>query len=121
MELSSKQFVIQQHQTPKGIHWDLMLQADQALLTWRLSVPPKQISNEEASAQKIADHPLRFLTYEGPVQNQTGSVKIADTGTCTIEETQNALQIALNGQILHGNFILKEIRKQDWIFQKAGN
>ena len=96
-----------------------MLQAGQALWTWRLSAPPKQISDQEVAAQKIADHPLRFLTYEGPVQNQTGSVTIADTGTCTIEETQDVLKIVLNGKILHGHFTLTKIRENEWIFQKA--
>lgn len=80
---SQKQFVIQQHTTPDGVHWDLMLEMDDCLWTWRLNVPPTEIKNKPISAERIHDHPLRFLTYEGPVQNNTGKVKITDKGTYT--------------------------------------
>jgi len=83
MESSQKQFVIAEHTTPNGVHWDLMLEMDDCLWTWRLNVPPVEIKNKPISAERIHDHSLRFLTYEGPVQNNTGSVKIADKGTYT--------------------------------------
>jgi hypothetical protein len=83
MDNSQKKFVIQQHTTPDGVHWDLMLKKDDCLWTWRLNVPPNQIKDQSITAERIADHPLQFLTYEGPVQNGTGNVKIADKGTYT--------------------------------------
>ena len=78
-----KQFVIQQHTTPNGVHWDLMLEMNNCLWTWRLNTPPEKITNAPVSAERIQDHPLRFLTYQGPVQNGTGQVKITDKGTYT--------------------------------------
>lgn len=82
---TQKQFVIQQHTTPDGVHWDLLLEMDDCLWTWRLNTPPAEIKNQPIGAERIHDHPLRFLTYEGPVQNNTGRVTIADKGTYTIQ------------------------------------
>lgn len=84
METAAKQFVISEHTTKNGVHWDLMLEMHDYLWTWRLNVPPEKITDTPVSAEPIFDHSPRFLTYEGPVQNGTGRVKIADKGTCTL-------------------------------------
>ena len=34
-----KQFVVAEHTTPNGVHWDLMLEMDDCLWTWRLNTP----------------------------------------------------------------------------------
>ena len=83
MKNTKKQFVISEHTTPDSVHWDLMLEMDDCLWTWRLHVPPDEIKNQSIGAERIHDHPLRFLTYEGPVQNNTGRVKIFDKGMYT--------------------------------------
>ena len=104
-----KQFVISEHTTPTGAHWDLMLEMDDTLWTWRLKIPPAEIKNEPIGAERISDHPLRFLTYEGPVQNSTGRVKIADKGPCQIiEQTENTLVFESQGTILKGTFSLSK-------------
>ena len=82
-----KQFVIHEHTTPDGVHWDLMLEMDDCLWTWRLNTPPAEIKDEPIPAERIHDHPLRFLTYEGPVQNNAGQVTIADKGTYNVIPT----------------------------------
>lgn len=100
-----KRFVIQQHTTTEGVHWDLMLEMDDCLWTWRLNTPPAEIKNDPIGAERIHDHPLRFLTYEGPVQNKTAQVKIADKGTYRLcEQTDNTLLLKLHGTILNGNY-----------------
>ncbi|MEN8127501.1 MAG: DNA polymerase ligase N-terminal domain-containing protein [Planctomycetota bacterium] len=103
-----KQFVIQQHTTPEGVHWDLMLEADNTLWTWRLNVPPAEMGDEPIGAERIADHRLRFLTYEGPVQSNTGQVRIADKGTYTENRVGTAhptcLTLELHGTILNGTY-----------------
>jgi hypothetical protein len=104
---TQKQFVIQEHTTPSGVHWDLMLETEDTLWTWRLNTPPAEIKNEALGAERIGDHPLRFLTYEGPVQNSTGQVTIADKGTCSLrEQIENSLLINMQGEMLKGEFIL---------------
>ena len=109
MNNSQKQFVISEHTTPDDVHWDLMLQMDDVLWTWRLNIPPAEIKNEPISAKRIADHPLRFLTYEGPVQNNTGHVTIADHGPYQIiEQIENALVFKSQGTILKETFSLSK-------------
>jgi len=110
-----KQFVISRHTTPDGVHWDLMLDMDTVLWTWRLNSPPAEIKNEPITAKRIGDHSRRFLTYEGPVQNNTGQVKIADKGIYSLyEQVDNSLLIDVQGEILKGQFIFFETECTLW-------
>jgi len=102
-----QQYVIQEHTTAADTHWDLMLEMGPALWTWRLPVRPEQIGNEAVQAQRISDHPLRFLNYEGPVQHGTGYDRISDKGhfrICT--QTPDRLTVELSGRVLQGRFTL---------------
>lgn len=114
-------FVIQEHTRPEGVHWDLMLQSGDVLRTWRLGIGPEQIQNEPVPAKKIADHPLRFLSYEGPVQNNTASVKIADRGNfAIIEQTEKEISFEATGQILKGKFQLQLQQNNLWLLSRIG-
>jgi hypothetical protein len=115
--VETARFVIQEHTTPDGVHWDLMLERQGTLLTFRLPVPPAQAASAPTAATKIHDHPLRFLAYEGPVQNHTGRVRIADRGTLEIKtETEDRLTVVLAGEILRGVFSLIRTRDAEWTF-----
>lgn len=108
-------FVIQQHTTPSGVHWDLMLEHEDVLWTWRLEVRPEAIGNATVSAERIFDHAMRFLNYEGPVQNGTGRVQISDKGTLqwhTLSSSQLTCQ--LNGRILKGSYRLTLQNESMW-------
>jgi hypothetical protein len=116
-----KSFVIQEHSTPDGGHWDLMLQIEDTLWTWRLHHPPQHIQDTPIPAEKIADHPLRFLSYEGPVQNHIGSVKIADKGNFTLlEQTEKEISFETAGQILKGKFQLHLQHNNFWLLSRIG-
>lgn len=85
----------------------MMLEVGQTLWTWRMTCPPENIGNSPLPLEKIADHPLRFLTYEGPVQNNTGTVHITDCGVFeSLSWTPESLTIHFNGQHLKGRFVL---------------
>jgi hypothetical protein len=111
----SSRFVVQEHTTPDGVHWDLMLEKADVLTTFRLKQPPQAASNGAVRAVRIFDHPLRFLTYEGPVQKGTGKVRIVDRGTCClIDEADNAITLTVQGEILQGGFTLTRIEGTSW-------
>ncbi|MFK7768051.1 MAG: DNA polymerase ligase N-terminal domain-containing protein [Mariniblastus sp.] len=71
-------------------HWDLMLEHDGVLLTWALREPfgtlgstrisspssgdPKK-ARQIISAEKLADHRLAYLEFEGQISGDRGSVK----------------------------------------------
>ena len=115
--MSSQRFVIQKHTKSGSSHWDMMVQKGDFLQTWRLDKEPRQIhlQNTPAKAEKIFDHPLKFLTYEGPVNKGKGRVKIADAGTYKIiNQDAGKIEMELAGEILKGKFILTHIAENGW-------
>src|SRR5262245_17631602 len=77
-------FVVLRHETPPGYrrpaHFDLMLEEGGVLRTWALeSLPP--VGGEPIPAERLPDHRLDYLDYEGPVSGDRGSVSRVDFGT----------------------------------------
>ena len=72
-----------------------------------MECPPAEAGKTPLPLLKLADHPIRFLTYEGPVQNQTGRVRIADQGTFELAaQTPDKLTVHFDGHTLKGAFTL---------------
>ena len=116
-----KKFVIQEHSSDEGVHWDFMLESGQILETYRLDNEPKDMLKKETNGVKIFDHQLKFLTYHGPVNNGRGSVAVVESGTYRIisrDETKIELKIA--GQTLDGNCTLTKIKNDNWRFGVIG-
>jgi len=112
-----KKFVMQKHTKMGNVHWDLMLELGNTLKTYRLTLPPEKLLQNTTPAVKILDHPLRFLTYEGSVNNGKGSVHIADTGTYQLLNDDNKHQLLqLDGKTLKGSFTLNHIKDDNWQF-----
>ncbi len=113
--MKDKRFVIQEHQTSEGVHWDLMLECGEVLSTFRLEQGPAQVLVQPVGAEKIFDHPLRFLSYEGPVQQGTGRVHLVERGIYhEIESQDDRLVLDLSGTILEGRFTLARIGQTEW-------
>jgi hypothetical protein len=116
----AKKFVVHEHTRNSETHWDLMLESGNALKTWRIDAPPGCIGKEPTPAEKIFDHDVKFLTYQGPVNNGLGSVCIIDEGTFEIlDETQKKIRLHLRGKILYGTFALEHIAQEQWRFFKS--
>jgi hypothetical protein len=120
MSRKDKKFVIQEHTTGKNVHWDFMLEWGEKLQTYRLDRAPEEIRNQPVDAVKIFDHPLKFLTYQGPVNKGRGSVRIVEAGTYKItNQAHSRIELNLSGQILKGNFLLTCLKEANWrFFQK---
>ncbi len=99
------------------MHWDVMVQCGDVLWTWRAACVPTA-SAASLPLEKIADHPLRFLTYEGPVQNHTGQVRRIDAGACLLKKKSNSLCIDFQGQLLRGAFVLENIGASGWVLRR---
>ncbi|MDO8302994.1 MAG: DNA polymerase ligase N-terminal domain-containing protein [Sedimentisphaerales bacterium] len=120
MNAAAKKFVVQEHTRSSETHWDLMLESGGILRTWRINTPPQHISNKPTSAEKIFDHDIKFLTYQGPVNNGLGSICIVDEGTFeTLDETQETIRLHLRGKILFGTFALENIEHDHWRFFRS--
>jgi bifunctional non-homologous end joining protein LigD len=113
----ANRFVIQEHTTPEGVHWDLMIEKGGVLATFRLSQSPEHARDHAIEAVRIFDHPLRFLTYEGPVQKGTGKVRIVEAGTCRLlDESEDRIALDLQGTLLQGSFTLMRLGGATWEF-----
>ena len=100
-------FVVQEHTTPDGVHWDLMLETGQTLTTFRLAERPEDVLRHAVKAVRIADHAMRFLTYEGPVQKGTGKVRIVERGTYRrLDDRDDIITLDVQGAVLQGSFTL---------------
>jgi bifunctional non-homologous end joining protein LigD len=112
---SNKRFVVQEHKKESEMHWDLMLEADEILQTYRLEIEPYKLISQQSMAVRIFDHPLKFLTYEGSVNKGKGSVRIVESGTYEVlsEEKEN-IKLILHGQILEGTLVFTRINEDGW-------
>ncbi|MFZ0034353.1 MAG: DNA polymerase ligase N-terminal domain-containing protein [Sedimentisphaerales bacterium] len=120
MSQENKKFVILQHSAGLDVHWDFMLESADSLQTYRFDKAPLQLIQSPANAVKIFDHPLKFLTYQGPVNKGRGSVRIADAGSYKIvHQIDDRLELDLNGKIMKGNFTLTHIEGDNWQFGKS--
>ena len=63
-----------------GIHYDLMLEHQHVLQTWRLETP---LTVGNMPAVLLPDHRLEYLTYEGPISGNRGNVRRVAEGTYT--------------------------------------
>lgn len=67
------------------LHWDFLLEHQLSAATWRLSTVPEL--GQSVSAERIPDHRLVYLTYEGPVSGDRGSVSRVIWGSYTVVQT----------------------------------
>ena len=75
-------YVVLFHELPasdaRDSHWDVMLERDGTLLTWATGQRPAPISM--LMAERLADHRMAYLDYEGPVSQNRGTVTRVDAG-----------------------------------------
>ena len=90
-------FVILRHELFKHDgredHWDLMLREQDQLLTWAIDQNPLQATVATvatvSTGQRLADHRLEYLDYEGPISNDRGHVKRVARGIFEWQEKEN--------------------------------
>lgn len=105
-------FVILRHELPAGhdreTHFDLMLEMGGVLRTWSLSELPS--AGKSIPAEALPDHRLAYLTYEGPVSGNRGSVSRVEEGEFTVvAESATRLEVRLSGNSLRGNLTLRQL------------
>jgi hypothetical protein len=74
-------FAILEHDHPT-LHWDLMLESEGKLRTWRLQTPLDK--SGVIDAHELGDHRIAYLDYEGPVSGGRGNVLRWDAGIYTV-------------------------------------
>lgn len=105
------QFVLLFHNHPEP-HYDLMLEEENHLQTWRLS---KNLNANLFIAERIQDHRMDYLDYEGPISGDRGSVKRIDRGTYKISAwTEEFILLELDGQSFKGDLNLDRLGPDTW-------
>lgn len=102
-------FVVLRHEMPaaahRGSHFDLMLQHGDVLWTWafdQLPAPALPVSGE-----RLADHRLAYLDYEGDVSGDRGSVTRMDAGEYELlAESVEQIRVRVAGQTLRGTLVI---------------
>jgi hypothetical protein len=110
-------YVILQHETTGGQHFDFMLEMRGTLKTWSISQPP--LRGVEMGAEPLPDHRLAYLDYEGPISGGRGTVTRWDRGTYEVEyQSETELNLRLKGEKLIGKARLEQNPKikTDWVF-----
>jgi bifunctional non-homologous end joining protein LigD len=116
-------FVIQKHDATR-LHYDFRLEIDGVLKSWAVPKGPSLNPAEKRLAMETEDHPLEYADFEGVIPEGhygAGPVMIWDRGTFTPEGDTSAaqqyrrgeLKFALNGQKLHGSFVLVKLRRSN--------
>jgi hypothetical protein len=115
-------FVVLEHDSPRGLHWDFLLETEPALTTWALATRPD--SPGPIAAESLADHRIEYLEYEGPVSGDRGSVTRWDAGTYQyVRQSDRELVLSLEGARLQGEALLKRLEDEtrQWTFEMTRN
>lgn len=95
----NSRFVILTHDHPH-LHWDLMLEEAHDLRTWRLLAEPD--SAGPIPAEALPPHRKHYLTYEGPVSGNRGTVTRWDSGSYELlQADEQHVRVRLDGSRLN--------------------
>ncbi|MCP4812532.1 MAG: hypothetical protein GY888_08490, partial [Planctomycetaceae bacterium] len=107
----------QQHSTDTDLtHWDLMLEKDGLLRTWKIQQQPAP--GEQLTAIPLPDHRIAYLEYEGPISDDRGTVSQFDSGTYegSVPSSTESFSVHLTGKVFHGRLLLEPhpLQPEQW-------
>lgn len=118
-----RRFVVLRHTDRHGVHYDLMIDQEDSLATWKFTDPPKGLPGGSQQCVRIADHRRVYLDYEGPISGGRGEVKQHDAGTVAVTASAgHRWEIEFRGNRLRGAFTLERQGNdaQSWVLRPAG-
>jgi hypothetical protein len=104
--VDQRRFVILEHRWD-GIHWDFMVETAPGgpLRTWAVGAKPTP--GRDIPARALAGHRRAYLTYEGPLSGDRGTVRRWDEGTCAVAVWEDErVELTLAGVQLTGPLVL---------------
>ncbi len=124
-------YYIQRHDATR-LHYDFRLELDGTLKSWAVPKGPSLDPAAKRLAVEVEDHPLEYGEFEGTIPEKhygAGDVLLWDTGVWIPEDDDPAaalrkgrLRFRLEGEKLHGRWILtrtrKEEKKPQWLLIK---
>ncbi len=119
-----RRFVLLRHRMPedcaRASHWDLMIEDCGTLATWALSARPDV--EREQKAERLPDHRLAYLSYQGPLSSNLGDVERWDGGICELlEQIPSRWKVVLQGMRLQGELTLSRSSDGSWATRFVGS
>lgn len=85
-------------------HWDLMLEAGKSLFTLKFLELPQNSSDQHVRVERLQDHRLRYLDYEGAISGDRGHVHRIAAGRFIRDSAAGSIQrVELDARELHAN------------------
>jgi hypothetical protein len=104
-------FVILLHETqgtPRPTHYDLMFEAGGSLWTWAVEKIPAP--GETQIAERLSDHRLAYLDYEGEISANRGRVQRVGQGTYELtSQSPHEIALHLRGDTVTGTLTLSAL------------
>src|SRR5882724_8029336 len=121
-------FVVQKH-AARALHYDFRLEIDGVLVSWAVPKGPSMTPSDRRLAVRTEDHPIDYANFEGVIPEGhygAGTVMIWDKGTWQVDGDVPAaaqlsageLKFTLDGQKLHGGFVLIRSDAKKWLLIK---
>ena len=126
---TKNRFVIQKHAASR-LHYDFRLELDGVLKSWAVPKGVPYTKGEKRLAVQVEDHPVSYINFEGSIpkgQYGGGTVMVWDKGTFSTDATSplkelesGKLHFTLDGQKLHGEWYLVQLREENqWLLIKG--
>lgn len=104
-------FRVLRHDSPRGLHYDLLLETATLLVTFALEHEP--LPGTTGKAEPLPDHRRVYLEYEGPISGGRGTVSEWDSGTYLVmRRSERMLEILIAGRSLNGKIVLEAVDPQ---------
>lgn len=113
-------FVVLHHTMPsysdRLSHWDIMIEEGEDLLTWALLDEPfSQVIQE---SQRLNNHRLEYLEYEGEISGGRGNVKRWDNGEINfLSSSADSYEFEMKGERLKARAKLKREDRDIWLIK----
>ena len=81
-------FVVLHHRETESPHFDLLIEPEAGsanLWTWRCPQWPPEVGDE---LHRLRDHRRLYLSYEGQISGERGTVSRVEEGDCVIDQSE---------------------------------
>jgi hypothetical protein len=115
------------HRSPEGDHYDWMIAdprengPDGPLWTARVTMPSREWAKSDTwTIEVIAPHRREFLTYEGPISGNRGSVTRIDEGACVASEwSDNRIEVQVSLRHFSGTLVMLPGERSEWTVKRV--
>jgi len=111
-------FRVLRHDSPRGLHYDLLLETATLLVTYAMNAEPRP--GTSGMAEQLPDHRRLYLEYEGAISGGRGTVIEWDSGAyIVVRRNDQLLEIAVEGRTLKGRIVLQLMDPvcQKWVYR----